>query len=325
MDSGEYMQGRFPSVVVVGGTYVDMTIRCSQPPLPGQTVSGSALSYTITGNGPNQAAEAALCGCRVHLISKVGGDPFARTVVDSLTQFNVNTDFLYTAKAKNTGIIVTMVNSAGENATCKYPGANIALGSKDIEAAEQIIADADICLIHAGLPQDAVVAAIRCAKLQATKVILNPARPIGQSPTQNSNLPNEYFNADILIPNLYEAADIAELSVANTRVAKLMGSDLVARGVAAAIITMGKRGCMVVDRAGADQVAAFEVELVDHTARGDAFAGAFAAYYAVKDDIREAAKFASAAAALACTKFGSIEAMPTKAEIIELLQKEDTA
>jgi len=39
--------------------------------------------------------------------------------------------------------------------------------------------------------------------------------------------------------------------------------------------------------------------------------------------MREAAKFASAAGALACTKFGSVEALPTKAEIIELLQKED--
>jgi sugar/nucleoside kinase (ribokinase family) len=86
---------------------------------------------------------------------------------------------------------------------------------------------------------------------------------------------------------------------------------------------MGKRGCMVIDRNSADHIPAFEVELVDQTGRGDAFAGALAAYCAVKSDVRKAAKFASAAGALACTKFGSIEAMPTKAEIIELLQMED--
>ena len=80
---------------------------------------------------------------------------------------------------------------------------------------------------------------------------------------------------------------------------------------------------MVVDRDGADHIPAFEVELVDQTGTGDAFAGALAACYAVKDDIREAVKFASAAGALACTKFGSLEALATKAEIIELLQKED--
>jgi ribokinase len=94
--------------------------------------------------------------------------------------------------------------------------------------------------------------------------------------------------------------------------------------VAFAVITMGKRGCMVVDRNSADQIPAFDVDLVDHTASGDAFAGALAAYCAVENNIRAAVKFASAAGALACTKFGSIEALPTKAEIIELLQKEDT-
>ena len=107
------------------------------------------------------------------------------------------------------------------------------------------------------------------------------------------------------------------------KMAKLIGSDLVARGVESAVVTMGKRGCMVVDRAGADHISAFEVELVDQTGRGDAFAGALAAYCAVKDDVREAVKFARAAGALACTKFGALEAMPKKEEIIELLQKQD--
>ncbi len=41
------------------------------------------------------------------------------------------------------------------------------------------------------------------------------------------------------------------------------------------------------------------------------------------NDLREAVKFASAAGALVCTKFGAIEALPTEAEIIQLLQRED--
>ena len=318
------MPGRVPKVVVVGGTYVDMVIRCAQIPSPGQSVTGSALSYTATGPGPNQAAEAALCGCEVYLISKVGGDPFANMAIASLAEFNVNTEFIYTAKPKNTGIVVTLVNTEGENASCTYSGANSALCPRDIDNAEQIISDADVCLIHGRLPQDTIVTAIRSAEVHGKKVILNPARPIEQAGRQSSALPIEYFSANILIPNLYEAADITDHSAANIRTAKLIGSDLVARGADSAVITMGRRGCMVVDRNGADHIPAFEVELVDQTGRGDAFAGALAAYCAVKDDVREAVKFASAAGALACTKFGSIEAMPTKAEIIELLQKEDT-
>ena len=316
--------GRTPKIVVIGGAYIDMAVKCRQIPPPGQSVSGYALSYAATGAGINQAVEAALCGCEVNLISKVGGDAFAQMARTSLVNFKVNTEFIYTAEAKNTGVVVTLVNSAGENASCVYTGANSALRPRDIEQAEEIISEADVCLVHGRLPHEAIVAAIRCAKLHNTKIILNPARPIEASHRQMSeDLPIAYFSVNILIPNLYEAADITDKSNVGIRTAKLIGSDLVARGVNAAVITMGKRGCMVVDRKSADHIAAFDVELVDQTCRGDAFAGALAAYCAVKDDVREAVKFASAAGALACTKFGSVESLPTKAEIIELLQKED--
>jgi ribokinase len=317
------MSGRIPKVVVMGGTYVDMVIRCDQVPSPGQSIAGSGLSYTATGPGPNQAAEAAMCGCQVHLISKVGGDPFAQIVKTALAEFNINTDFIRSAQAKNTGVVVTVVNAKGENAVLTYTGANSGLQPQDISDAEKIISQADVCLIHGQLPQDAVTTAIRCAKVHGVKVILNPARPMEQPEQQSDTLPIDYFSADILIPNLYEAADIADQSAAHIHSAKLIGSDLVARGAGAAVITMGRRGCMVVDRNGADHIPAFEVDLVDQTGRGDAFAGALAACCTVGDDLRKAVKFASAAGALACTKFGSLEALPSKADIIELLQKQD--
>lgn len=320
------MPGKTPSVVVIGGTYIDMVIRCSQIPQPGQSLSGTALSYTVAGPGPSQAVEAALCGCQVHLVSKVGGDPFGQMARASLTEFGVNTDLVYIAKAKNTGVIVTLVNAKGENSSCVYTGANTALTPQEVEAAEQIISQANVCLIHGRLPQDAIVMALRCSQLHGVKVILNPAKPLQQPAERPGDLPIEYFSADVLIPNLYEAAEITDPAggPVSVHTAKLIGSDLVARGVRCAVITMGKRGCMVVDRTSADHIPAFEVELVDQTSRGDAFAGALAACCAVGDDIREAAKFASAAGALACTKFGSIEALPTKAEIIELLQTRET-
>lgn len=312
-----------PKIVVIGAAYVDMAVRCDRTPSPGQSVTGSELSYKITGPGPNQAVEAALCGCSVHLISKVGGDPFGKMVKESLAQFKINTDFVYTAEAKNTGTFVTLVNSEGENTTCVYYGANGALTVQDIENAEAVIEQADICLIHGKLPIEALVKAIRCAELHATKVILNPAKPIERNSEQTGDLPIEYFNANILIPNLYEAANITEHSEANIRDAKLIGSDIIARGPEAAVITMGKRGCMVIDRQSADHIPAYPIELVDQTCTGDAFAGALAAYCAVKWEIRDAVNFASAAGALACTKFGAIESLPTKADILELLLKQE--
>lgn len=321
------MSGRNPKVVVVGSVYVDMVAKCSQVPVAGQTSAGSALSYTTTGPGVNQAIEAALCGCDVHLVSKIGNCPFGATIKSLLKQFGVNTDYVFTANAKNTGVILTLVDTSGENACMRYEGANGALVPQDIEQAESAIAEADVCLIHARLPKEAIIKAITTAKLQGKKVVLDPAGAIGapspETPGATGELPAEYFSVDVMIPNLYEAALISERSSANIRTAKLVGSDLVARGAQATVITMGRRGCMVVDRNAADHIPAYEIDLVDHTGTGDAFAGALAASLAVGDDLRKAVKFASAAGALACTKFGSVDAMPTKAEIIELMQKQE--
>jgi ribokinase len=318
------MPGRNPRVVVVGCAYVDMAVKCAQVPAAGQTSAGTALSWTATGPGVNQAIEAALCGCDVHLVSKVGSCPFGATIKSVLQQFGVKTDFVFSAQAKNTGVILTLVDTKGENACVRYEGANSALVPQDIEAAEAAIAEADVCLIHARLPKESVVKAIITARLHGIKVILDPAGVLGpSSPRVEVSLPSEYFSVDVLIPNLYEAALISERSSANIRTAKMVGSDLVARGARAAVITMGRRGCMVVDRDNADHVPAFPIDLVDHTGTGDAFAGALAASLAVGDELRKAVKFASAAGALACTKFGSVDAMPTKAEIIELMQKQE--
>ena len=318
------MSERNPNVVVVGSAYVDLAIKCAETPTAGRTTAGTALSLTATGPGVNQAIEAALCGCEVHLVSKISNCPLGATIKAILEQYDVNTKYVFTAQAKNTGVILTLVDTKGENTCVQYDGANSALVPADIELAERAIAEADVCLIHARLPKEAVVKAITIAKLYGKKVILDPAGVLGpSSPGVETSLPAEYFSVDVMIPNLYEASLISEHSSANIRTAKMVGSDLVARGAAAAVITMGRRGCMVVDRDNADHIPAYPIELVDHTGTGDAFAGALAASLAVGDDLRKAVRFASAAGALACTKFGSVDAMPVKSEIIELMQKQE--
>ncbi len=317
------MPERNPRVVVIGSAYIDLAIRCSQIPAPGQQLGGSALSCALAGPGPIQAVQAALCHCDVSLISKVGGDAFAQMALKSLAEYKVDTEYIFFAESKSTGVIVTLVNAEGENAVCHYTGANSALQPTDIQMAEELIAQAKVCLIHGCLPQEAIVAALHCANLHRTPIILNPAQPIEQTDRLGVDLPPEYFSADVLVCNLTSAAQITDQSGADIRTVKMIGSDLVARGVRSAVLTMGPRGCVIVDRSGADHMPAFDVDVVDRTGSGEAFAGALAAYCAVKYDLREAVKFASAAGALVCTKFGAIEALPTEAEIIQLLQRED--
>ena len=67
------------------------------------------------------------------------------------------------------------------------------------------------------------------------------------------------------------------------------------------------------------QTAAFPVHTVDTLGAGDVFHGAFAHAITEDQSIPSALRFASAAAALKCTRFGGAFAAPQRAEVEELL------
>ncbi|MGA2915573.1 MAG: ribokinase [Sedimentisphaerales bacterium] len=312
-----------PIVAVVGSVYADMAIRCVDFPATGQVVSGSGFSYTAAGAGVNQAIQAALCGCEVYLVGKVGKDIFGRMIRSYLAGFGINTKFIFEAEAKNTGVSVSFVSSSGANRTVVSEGANKALQGADIrgEEFEAILSSAKVCLVNGGLPGEFVCSAIRAAKLSKTKVILDPALSKEQFEDQSGKLPLDYYTADILVPNFVEAAELTAASNHNIHTAKLTGSDLIARGVGCVVIKLGRRGALVVDREGTTHIPPFEVKFVDRTGCGDAFDGALAASCAAGTEIKEAVKFASAAGAITCTRFGGAEALAKKEEIQELLQE----
>jgi len=64
---------------------------------------------------------------------------------------------------------------------------------------------------------------------------------------------------------------------------------------------------------------AFPVHTVDTLGAGDVFHGAFALAITESQDIPSALRFASAAAALKCTRFGGAFAAPQRAEVEQLL------
>jgi ribokinase len=93
---------------------------------------------------------------------------------------------------------------------------------------------------------------------------------------------------------------------------------LLALGAELLVVTQGERGCQVWTPGDHFQVEGFAMEAVDTTGAGDAFHGAF--IYAMLQgwDLRRAATFASAAAALNCRTLGGRRGLPTLAQVEEL-------
>jgi len=69
-------------------------------------------------------------------------------------------------------------------------------------------------------------------------------------------------------------------------------------------------------------VAAHHVDAVDSTGAGDTFSGALAAALTEGRSLVDAARWAGAAAALATTRAGAREGMPTRAELDAFLAAE---
>jgi sulfofructose kinase len=87
-------------------------------------------------------------------------------------------------------------------------------------------------------------------------------------------------------------------------------------------VTRGAQGMMWLDEAGRIQMMpTFPVHTVDTLGAGDIFHGAFALAITEGSGIPDAMRFASAAAALKCTRFGGAFAAPDRTEVEALLAR----
>ncbi|HXK34251.1 MAG TPA: PfkB family carbohydrate kinase, partial [Dehalococcoidia bacterium] len=91
-------------------------------------------------------------------------------------------------------------------------------------------------------------------------------------------------------------------------------------GRRAVIITLGERGAYV-SGASRGYVPAPRVEAADTTGAGDAFCAALAVALADGRELADAARFAAAAGALACTRHGAEPSMPTLDEVERCMEE----
>jgi sulfofructose kinase len=86
-------------------------------------------------------------------------------------------------------------------------------------------------------------------------------------------------------------------------------------------VTAGARGVWICDHGEITHVPAFEVTAVDTLGAGDVWHGAFALALAEQQPEMAAVRFANAAAAIKCTRFGGRKGAPTRAEVEQFLQE----
>lgn len=300
------------NIVVVGSSNTDMIIKVPHIPAPGETVLGGRFSTAAGGKGANQAVAAARAGGQVTLIARVGRDMFGEKAMEGFGKDGINSTFIVKDADAPSGVAEIFVSDDGENSIAVAPGANANLSPEDVCKAESAIASADVLVMQLEVPLQTVRAAAEIAHKHQVKTILNPA------PAQP--LPDDLLKSiDIITPNESETELLTGISIKDNSTAQEAADILHSKGIETVIVTLGARGVYLSDQMGKGQISGFSVQAVDTTAAGDVFNGALAVALAEKQALKEAIRFASAAAALSVTKLGAQPSAPVRKDIQNLL------
>jgi len=309
---------RRAKITVLGSINMDLMIRAAKLPLPGETVIADSKVENPGGKGANQAVAAARMGADVTMIGCVGDDSFAEQLLQNLQAESVDTSHVTRQQNTTSGVAVVMVEASGENAILVVPGANGSVGNAELEQARRVICESDVLLMQLEVPVETVIAAASIARAAGVRVILDPAPAPASVPT---NIQRELLNVDLICPNQSEAAALLGKPVDSLEDTVALIEELTKLGPREAIITMAEQGAVVFDGATVQTVPPFEINVVDSTAAGDAFAAGLAVRLAENASLMDAVKFASAAGALAASGAGAQTAMPTRKQIETLLEQ----
>jgi len=284
-------------VVVVGSLNIDYFTQVRQFPRPGETVVAGGMSISFGGKGANQAVAAARLGAQVEMIGCVGDDAMGQRYIERLDGFGIGTDGLVRVAGASTGSAFINVDESGENTIVVSPGANGLLSKEQIEEGASLFEGADCLLLQNEIAHEANKAAAVIAKSNGVELLYNPA------PWRDGTEVDDW-GIGLWIANEIEAASLFGELV--TEPEHLRGKDSI-------VVTRGAESTLAYHDKQTYEVEPPATTVVDSVGAGDTFVGALAALGL--GDFEEALGFANLAAALATTKLGAQEAMPTVGEL----------
>jgi ribokinase len=294
-------------IVVIGSINHDLTVVAARHPRPGETVLGSSHYSGGGGKGANQAVAAARLGAAVTMVGRVGDDEYGTTLIEGLNSEGVDTSQVGVDLSSPTGLAVITVDERAENTIVVSPGANMKLRPGHLD--HELIAGASVVLSQLEVPVDTVTNA---ARLSTGTFILNPA--------PGRALPAKLLDrVDVLIPNRSELGALTGREPGT--IAEVADAARALRVAGSVVVTLGSDGALLVQEDDVVVVPAPPVAAVDPTGAGDAFCGAMAHGLSASMDLEESVRRAVVAGALAATRPGAQSAMPTAAEVTELLDR----
>jgi sulfofructose kinase len=316
-DSGMNFQAKAPKIppriLCIGIPVRDLTFRVNTVPGRGSKENATHLDEICGGNALNAAIGIVRLGGRASLCGPMGDvrEASSQFMFEKLAHEGIETNHLVRMPGLVTPISAVMVDPGGERTIVTF---------RDPELWKAQLPDTETLLHDCA----AILTESRCAEF-CTDLCAEALRrgiPVIVDVDRAMPLRGGLLNASshLVFSNepLQETAGVTDDAEALKKVAKLTRAFLA--------VTRGPRGTIWLDEDQAIQeTPAFPVQAVDSLGAGDVFHGAFALALTEKQELRQALRFASAAAALKCTRFGGAFAAPQRIEVEELLSQSQAA
>jgi sulfofructose kinase len=296
-----------PRILCIGIPVRDLTFRIQELPSRGFKVSASHFDEIAGGNALNAAIGIVRLGGRASMCGPMGDsrETTSRYIFDRLAHEGIDTKHIIHMPGLVTPISNIMIDPSGERTIVTFRDPE--LWKVRLPGAGALLDDCAAVLIES-----------RCAEF-STDLCAEARRrniPVVVDVDRTMSLREGLLTASSHLVFSSEAlqstAGVADDAEALKKISKLTPSFLAG--------TRGAQGTLWLDEHhNLQQTPAFPVHTVDTLGAGDVFHGAFAVGITEGQDIPTALRFASAAAALKCTRFGGAFAAPQRAEVEALL------
>ncbi|MBE5769995.1 MAG: carbohydrate kinase family protein [Clostridia bacterium] len=302
------MRNEYPQVVGIGSTVYDTLMVVDGFPQEDTKMQG--VETKVQGGGPCATALVAAqkLGVTTAYMGTIGDDPFGTFMMDDLKKWNVNTDYVKVIPDTVSFHAVVVLNQKTASRTCVWNKGTVAAPTAE-DLNEEVIKNAKVLHLDGHMLDAAIYAAKKC-KEWGVKVSHDAG---GTYPGIEKLM--EYV--DWLIPSEEFALKMTGAATAEEAAQKLYETyhpELV-------VLTQGVKGGILLDEKGMRHYDSYKVEVKDSNGCGDTFHGAFVAgkIHGLSND--DACKYASAAAAIKCTRLGARYGMANDQECRAFLKE----
>jgi sugar/nucleoside kinase (ribokinase family) len=271
-------------------------------PAPGRLVLMDEMGLFAGGCAMNAATVLARFGLPVEVIGKIGQDPFGDFLLEVLARRGIRAEGIRRDETTGTSATMVMVEPNGERRFVHYIGANAQLTTADIDMTQ--VESASIlhvagALVLPGLDGDPMALLLHQAQVAGVITFLDTVWD--DTGRWNDLLAPCLPYIDFFVPSLPEAQALSGLNDPTD-----VGRALLDHGVGTVALKMGAAGSLVMNQDGESlRLPAYEVDVVDATGAGDAFAAGFIAGVWQGWSLEDTARLANAAGALCVTGSGA--------------------